>query len=84
MKSYTIIYMCHFGYDESSWMPCERCNNTGVDIHHVYGRGKLLNEITNLICLCRNCHNLAHAEKITKEQLKEIHLNFMKNYETFA
>jgi ethanolamine utilization protein EutA (predicted chaperonin) len=73
--------MRFFDYGEEDWMPCERCGGRLIDIHHIFGRiGALLNDIFNLIGLCRLCHNLAHAEKITKEQLKEIHLKFMKEH----
>jgi len=55
-----------------------------VDIHHIEPRSKfgkktkhLQDDITNLIALCRDCHQKAHLQKqpyLYKEELKEIHL----------
>lgn len=59
---------------------CEYCKS-GVarDIHHIIPRSKFgskrkeeQDHVTNLIGLCRPCHDDAHANKITKEQLQEI------------
>lgn len=81
MKSYTATYLKYFHYGEEDYIPCERCGSPSNDTHHIFGRvGLLLNDINNLIALCRKCHNLAHAEKISKDELKEIHLNFMKDH----
>ena len=80
MKSYTKTYFKFFDYDESSYIPCELCGNRAVDIHHIFGRtGDLLCDINNLIALCRECHNLAHAEKITEEQLKQKHETIIRD-----
>ena len=59
---------------------CERCGAMANDIHHIIPRSKFgskikdeQNYIYNLIALCRNCHNMAHLELISKKQLQEIH-----------
>lgn len=79
MKAHTKIYFDYFGYDVNSWIACEVCGGTSVDIHHVVPRSKFgskrkeeQDNISNLIALCRNCHNQAHDNKITKETLQEI------------
>ena len=61
MKKHTKIYMDYFGYDISSFIPCEICENRAVDIHHIDARGmggsKTKDVIENLMALCRECHN---------------------------
>lgn len=58
---------------------CSICgwDKTSIDIHHIEGR-KIKNpdDHTNLICLCPNCHRLAHEKKIEKNLLFE---NSLKN-----
>jgi len=67
------------GIDIGTWIACEVCNATSVDIHHVTPRSKFgskrkaeQDHVNNLVALCRNCHNLAHDNKISKETLQEI------------
>lgn len=59
-------------------MPCEVCGKTAVDIHHIIPRSKfgkktkeLQDDVSNLIALCRECHDKAHNNKLTKEFLHE-------------
>lgn len=43
---------------------CRFCGatNRGVDLHHiVYRRGTVDDVASNLICLCRHCHNTVHG-----------------------
>lgn len=60
MKQHTKIYLETFGYDVSDWIPCEVCNSTAVDIHHIESRGmggsNNGNTPENLMALCRKCH----------------------------
>ena len=65
------------GYGIGDWIVCERCGKTAVDIHHLNGRGKGKNVIENLIGLCRDCHHKAHSYEISKDELIEIHSNFI-------
>lgn len=66
MKNHTKIYLKHFGYDISDFIPCEVCGSRAVDIHHVKSRGmggsKYLDYIENLIALCRHHHDVAHGD----------------------
>jgi len=78
MKRHTKIYMDYFGYGIDDVIICENCfNKIAVDIHHIEPKGmggsKLKDFIENLIALCRDCHDLAHAEKLSKTELKLIH-----------
>lgn len=82
MKKHTIIYLKHFGYDISDFIPCEVCNHTAVDIHHLEARGmggsKTKDVIENLQALCRECHIKYGDKKEYKEFLKEKHEEKLK------
>jgi hypothetical protein len=39
MKNHTKVYFKAFGYDTNSWIGCEVCGATAVDIHHIESRG---------------------------------------------
>lgn len=80
MQKYIKIYIDYFGYGEQDKIPCEMGCGITVDVHHIYGRGKGKDVITNLIGLCRDRHTDAHLCKISKSELETIHLNFMKRH----
>ena len=77
MKKHTKIYLDYFGYDKTSWIPCEVCGKTAVDINHIDARGmggsKLKDIITNLQALCRECHTRLGDQKQYKDFLKDKH-----------
>ncbi len=76
MKPYTKIYFKYFGFDESSFVPCEVCGAKAVDIHHIRPKSlakSLENNITNLIALCRFHHDLAHSSQQFSQTLDLIH-----------
>lgn len=77
MKVYTKIYMDYFGYDVGDFIPCEVCNSTAVDIHHISCKGmggsKTKDVITNLMALCRKCHIEYGDKKQHNELLMKIH-----------
>lgn len=83
MKSYTKVYLDYFGYTVADFIPCEICGNKAVDIHHIEARSKrkdLLDNVNNLMALCRKCHD-TYGDKVKfKEFLKQIHA---KKIETF-
>jgi hypothetical protein len=77
MKNHTKVYFKAFGYDTNSWIACEVCGATAVDIHHIESRGmggsKHADTIENLMALCRECHvNLGDKTQF-KELLKATH-----------
>lgn len=82
MKSYTKLYMEYFGYDISSFIPCEMCNAKAVDINHIECRGmggtKKKDVIENLMAMCRNCHLELADRKQYIDLLKTVHLKYMK------
>ena len=77
MKKHVMTYFNHFGYDISSFIPCEVCERTAVDIHHIEARGmggsNTKDVITNLQALCRECHTKFGDQKQYKDFLKEKH-----------
>ena len=81
MQAHTKNYLKAMGLTPADYIQCEiiSCGKQAVDIHHVIPRSKFgkkrkaeQDHISNLIALCRNCHNLAHDEKISKEELQLI------------
>lgn len=78
MTKHVINYHKSLGIDLGSWIACEVCLGTSVEIHHIIPRSKFgskrkeeQDHISNLVALCRLCHNLAHDNVISKEQLFE-------------
>jgi 5-methylcytosine-specific restriction endonuclease McrA len=71
------IYFSHYGYCQEDNIVCENCGvRLAVDIHHIVPRSKFgkkrkdeQDKIENLIALCRQCHDKAHSNELTKEQL---------------
>ena len=79
MVAYKKKYLKHFGYGIDDYVPCEICHSPGVDIHHInYKSRGGVDEIKNLMALCRYHHDLAHEEVLSQEHLQEIHDNFLK------
>lgn len=82
MKTYTKVYMDYFGYDISSWMPCEipGCGQQAVDVAHIWAksiRPKLRDKIENLMGSCRE-HHAEYGDKAQhREMLQEAHNAFM-------
>ena len=83
MQKHIKIYLNYFGYSIADRIGCENCGSyNSVDCHHIEPRSKFgtknkdkQDHIDNLIALCRDCHNKAHSNILTKEQLTDIHLH---------
>ena len=76
--NYKQTYIDYFDYSKDENILCERCGAAAVDIHHiVYKSQGGKDNIENLIALCRDCHNLAHSEKLSKSELQDVHLKAM-------
>jgi hypothetical protein len=94
MKKYVKTYLDYFGYAHSQdeYIACECCKQSACDIHHLKGRGmgfkeqlgirkgsnNKINEIENLVALCRTCHTLAESDKEFNEKIKYVHLHNVK------
>ena len=62
--------------DERGYLYCENCGRTtkALDAHHIIYRSEKpkhpeLNNIQNLILLCRKCHTWFHDKKDRRESL---------------
>jgi predicted restriction endonuclease len=77
MKKYVKTYLDYFGYDETSWIACEMCGQTAVDINHIDAKGmggsKLKDNIENLMAMCRKCHMDLGDKKEHKVMMKVVH-----------
>lgn len=53
---------------------CEYCGKWGyTEVHHIKTRGSGGDDVpSNLVSLCRACHDKAHRGLISKRELKEI------------
>ena len=83
MKGHVRIYFEHFGYGEQSFIPCEICSDKAVDIHHILFKslgGK--DEISNLMALCRECHDDAHAHRYKRKMLFNVHKRKVDEHRT--
>lgn len=85
MQKHTVVYFLYFSYDISSFVPCELCGKQAVDVHHIIKRSKFGKKrkheqdlIGNLIGLCRNHHDQAEANTLSREYLTEVHFRFMR------
>ena len=81
MQPHVKIYFESLGYVKGDWINCEvhNCRSSAVDIYHIIPRSKFgkkckdeQDKITNLIALCRDCHNKAHDNELSKEYLQSI------------
>lgn len=80
MQKHTKVYTKFFP-SHSGFYSCEVCGTGATEIHHIKRRSEfgkktkhLQDAIENIIALCRPCHEKAHGNILTKEQLTEIHL----------
>ena len=76
MQRHIRNYLSSIGADESTRIRCEVCNAVAVDIHHIIPRSKFGSKRKeeqdapdNLIALCRICHENAHKNLLTKDEL---------------
>lgn len=61
MKRHIKNYLKHHGYGEQDVILCEICGAVAVDIHHKILKSQGgIDDIENLIALCRKCHNKEH------------------------
>ena len=77
MQPHIRNYLQSRGYDESDVILCEVCGDVAVDIHHIVPRSKFgskrkkeQDDPSNLIGVCRVCHDKAHSGELTKEYLR--------------
>jgi len=76
MQPYTKVYLKHFKLTTADFIPCEVCGAEAVDTHHIKARSiarKLYLCITNLMALCRTCHEKYGDKKQHREFLQQKH-----------
>lgn len=76
MKKHIKIFLDYHNLHGERIM-CQCCERQeAVDVHHIEPKGMGGSDqkdfIENLIALCRECHNAAHEEKVSKMVLKNI------------
>lgn len=87
-QKHIVVYRKFFCIGDQDLYGCERCDSyQGGEIHHIHSRGLSgffrndfwyeIDDILNLIYLCRKCHDMAHGNKIEKEELFAIHIPVM-------
>jgi hypothetical protein len=77
MQKHIKNYLNHHGYTGFEFIACEVCGCKAVDIHHIEFRSKFgknkkdeQDHHSNLIALCRICHDKAHNDKDFNQSLK--------------
>jgi hypothetical protein len=75
MKPYTKIYLNAFGYDISSFIPCEVCNEKSSDIFHIGDAD--FDSIENVQARCEHCHETYGHKKIYRDMLFTMHQKAM-------
>lgn len=77
MKTYTKVYLKAFNLTTADWIGCEVCEKEkATEIHHIIPRSKapeMLNEITNIMAICRSCHDQFGSKVEFYDYLQEIH-----------
>ena len=79
MKHHTRIYFAESGLDPHGFTPCEVCESSADDIHHIDSRGMggdptgSKDVFVNLMAVCRNCHNVYGDISELKDKLRQIH-----------
>ena len=71
MQKYKKDYFAHYGVGEQDVLLC-LCGRVAADLHHI--KPKSLggtDHHSNLIPICRECHDKAHANKEFNESLKK-------------
>ena len=83
MTNHAKVYLKHFDLGIDSIWQCECCGKQDYiqnqDLHHIHGRGKGMDVIENLMCLCRECHNKAHSIANSKQIFSNLHNEFLRN-----
>jgi hypothetical protein len=83
MQRHVKVYLDYFDLKEGDPIFCEvgqeegRVGGAGFDIHHIDGRGKDKDVITNLMCLCRKHHDQANTNQLPRKELHFIHNCFL-------
>lgn len=78
------VYYKFFNYLKEEWKPCEVCNGTFEEAHHINCKGMggtnnlEIEHIENYIGVCRKCHIDYGDKKQHTEFLKQKHKTFIR------
>jgi len=62
MQKYIKNYLAYNKFDQTDFIPCQKCGKPSADIHHIYWRWwKYKEDPRYLIALCRECHTWIHT-----------------------
>lgn len=77
---HVVVYLEHFDLHEGDFVICEACLKPACEVHHINGRGKGKDVISNLMALCRKCHERAHGSvhPVSKGEFQLIHNYFLQ------
>jgi 5-methylcytosine-specific restriction endonuclease McrA len=76
MQKHVKNYLKFFNIGLQDRVLCEFCGTgcNGIELHHIIYRSHGgSDEVGNIIALCRDCHNKAHNNEISKNELQVIH-----------
>ena len=74
MVKYKQDYFKHYGVGEQDILLCI-CGAVSVDLHHIVSKSLSGSDHhSNLIPLCRTCHDKAHSDREYNESLKKLKL----------
>jgi len=94
MQRHIKVYREFFGIGDQDIYNCEICDsNQSCEIHHIHSRGYVgfdyeggyydINDILNLILVCRFHHGQAHGGELSKNQLFKYHLDFILKFDPY-
>ncbi len=82
MVNHVKVYLNYFGYTTADVILCENCGRVAADIHHLKYRSQGgTDDISNLMALCRTCHEMAHAHQINRQELIDKHNLIIQRHE---
>lgn len=76
MKPYTAIYLKAMNFTTADFVPCEICGKKAIDLHHIWARSlkkALVNDIKNIIAVCRECHVKYGDQEQYRDLLQQKH-----------
>ena len=81
--NYKDKYLQQFNLDKADFLYCEynwvvkRVMVRAVNIHHIEHGANKNDDINNLMAVSYEVHQMAHAEKLDRYHLKEVHKTFL-------